>query len=98
MTQHDKVQHNLKFYADSLYITPKYLIHVVKNVSGKTPGELIQEALIAHAKLLLKNLNNSVSSVADELHFSDQASFSKFFKKHTGMSPLSYRQRAKISN
>jgi AraC-like DNA-binding protein len=92
LAQHDKVQHNLKFYADSLFITPKYLISAVKNACGKTPGELIDEALVADAKLLLKNMNNSVGSVAEELHFSDQAAFSKFFKKHTGFSPQAYRR------
>jgi AraC-like DNA-binding protein len=91
LAQHDKVQHNLKFYADSLFITPKYLIHAVKNASGKTPGKLIHEALLAEAKLLLKDPTGTIASVADELHFSDQASFSKFFKKHTGLSPQSYR-------
>jgi AraC-like DNA-binding protein len=93
LAQHDKVQHNLKFYADSLFITPKYLIHAIKNACGKTPGELIAEALVADAKLLLKNMNHSVGSVAEELHFSDQAAFSKFFKKHTGLSPSSYRTK-----
>lgn len=92
LAQHDKVQHNLKFYADSLFITPKYLIHAIKNACGKTPGELIDEALVADAKLLLKNMNHTVGSVAEELHFSDQAAFSKFFKKHTGLSPQTYRK------
>ncbi len=91
LAQHDKVQHNLKFYADSLFITPKYLIHTVKNASGKTPGKLIDEALVAEAKLLLKDLGQTISSIAEDLHFSDQASFSKFFKKHTGLSPQFYR-------
>ena len=91
-TQHDKVQHNLKFYADTLFITPKYLIHAIKNASGKSPGKLIDEAIVEEAKLLLKETNLSIASVAEELHFSDQASFSKFFKKHTGLSPLSYRR------
>src|SRR5258705_1214959 len=91
LAQHDKVQHNLKFDADPLFIAPKYLIHAVKNASGKTPGKLIDEALLAEAKLLLKDLRYTIASVADELHFGDQASFSKFFKKHTGLSPQSYR-------
>ena len=92
LAQHDKMQHTLKFYADSLFITPKYLIHAIKNASGKSPGKLIDEAIVAEAKLLLKNTSLSIATVAEELHFSDQASFSKFFKKHTGFSPLSYRR------
>ena len=92
LAQHDKVQHTLKFYADTLFITPKYLIHAIKNASGKSPGKLIDEALVDEAKLLLKESSLSLASVAEELHFSDQASFSKFFKKHTGFTPLSFRK------
>lgn len=91
LAQHDIAEHNLKFYADSLFITPKYLIHAIKNASGKTPGKLIDEAIVAEAKLLLKDLSHTIASVADQLHFSDQASFSRFFKKHTGFTPVSYR-------
>jgi AraC-like DNA-binding protein len=92
LAKQDKVQHNLKFYADTLFITPKYLIHAIKNASGKSPGKLIDEAIVEEAKLLLKETNLSIASVAEELHFSDQASFSKFFKKHTALTPLSYRR------
>ena len=35
---HATLQHSLKFYADSLFITPKYLISAIKNASGKTPS------------------------------------------------------------
>jgi len=97
LAQHDKVQHNLKFYADTLFITPKYLIHAIKNASGKPPGKLIDEAIVEEAKLLLKDTSLTIASVAEELHFSDQASFSKFFKKHTGHNPLSYRRENKSS-
>lgn len=92
LAQHDKLQHTLKFYADSLFITPKYLIHAIKNASGKSPGKLIDEAIVAEAKLLLKDTSHNIASIAEELHFSDPASFSKFFKKHTGYNPLSYRR------
>jgi AraC-like DNA-binding protein len=92
LAQQDKVQHTLKFYADTLFITPKYLIHAIKNASGKSPGKLIDEAIADEAKLLLKDTRLSIASVAEDLHFSDQASFSKFFKKNTGFTPLSYRR------
>lgn len=93
LIEHDKIQHNLKFYADSLFITPKYLIHAIKNASGKTPGKLIDEAIIAEAKLLLMDYDNSIAMVAEYLRFSDQASFSKFFKKNTGTTPVSFRTK-----
>jgi AraC-like DNA-binding protein len=91
LAQTEKKKHNLKFYADSLFITPKYLIYAIKKSSGKTPGRLIDEAIIAEAKLLLRNRDNTISVISEQLHFSDQASFSKFFKKNTGITPASYR-------
>ena len=54
---------------------------------GKTPGKLIHEAIVAEPKLLLKDASHNIASVADELHFRDQASFGKLFKKHTGFTP-----------
>lgn len=89
--QHDKTEHHLKFYADALFITPQYLIHAIKHACGRTPGALIDEALIAEAKLLLSHKVLSLAGIAEQLRFSEQAAFSKFFKKHTGSSPSAYR-------
>lgn len=93
LIQTDRKKHSLKFYADSLFITPKYLIHAIKKSSGKTPGKLIDEAIIAEAKMLLKDQDQTVATVSDRLQFSDQASFSKFFKKNTGITPVSFRSQ-----
>lgn len=93
LAKNDNKKHKLKFYADSLFITPKYLIHAIKKSSGKTPGKLIDEAIVAEAKLLLKDPEQTVAAVSEQLQFSDQASFSKFFKKNTGITPYSYRSR-----
>lgn len=87
----DKKKHSLKFYADSLFITPKYLIHAIKKSSGKTPGKLIDEAIVTEAKLLLRDRDHTIATVSERLQFSDQAAFSKFFKKNTGITPVSYR-------
>ncbi len=94
LLQTDRKKHSLKFYADSLFITPKYLIHAIKKSSGKTPGKLIDEAIVAEAKLLLRDPEHTVATVSEQLQFSDQASFSKFFKKNTGITPLSFRSRS----
>lgn len=59
---------------------------------SKSPRDIIHQVLAVEARLLLKNPNLNVSEVAAQLKFSDQASFSKFFKKHTGRSPLEYRK------
>jgi AraC-like DNA-binding protein len=93
LAKSDKKKHSLKFYADSLFITPKYLIQTIKKSSGKTPGKLIDEAIVAEAKMLLRDPEHTIASVSEHLQFSDQASFSKFFKKNTGITPVSFRSR-----
>ncbi|NJO25503.1 MAG: AraC family transcriptional regulator [Bacteroidia bacterium] len=44
------------------------------------------------AKLLLDNPALSIAEIADELNFSDQSFFGKYFKRLAGMSPKEYRQ------
>ncbi len=88
-------EHQLRFYADALFVTPKYLIQAIKKVTGKTPGAIIDEAIIIAAKIQLKTAALSMEQTAESLHFSDQASFSKFFKKHVGCPPSSFRSLPK---
>jgi len=91
LRDHMKEQRSVNFYADLLHITPKHLSMCVKEITGKTCGEMIDEMVVAEAKALLHNPELTVGHVADELNFSDQYFFSKYFKKRTGKSPLHYR-------
>lgn len=79
-------------YSTELCVTPVYLSRVIKSVTGKTAMEWINEARISEAKIMMRNGDISIQEISEELNFSDQSSFGKFFKKHTGMSPLEYRR------
>ena len=89
---HSSTQRSVTFYADKLSISPKYLTEIVKEDTGKTAGESIAEIVILEAKILLQNPALTISQIADSLHFSDQSTFGKFFKKSTGFSPVAYKQ------
>lgn len=89
-----KVHRNVQFYADALYVSPKHLTETIKEVTGKTAGEWIDDAVVLEAKVLLRNHEINIAQVADEIHFPDQSSFGKYFKKHTGFSPTEYRSQA----
>lgn len=91
LREHIKEQRSVNFYADKLYVTPKHLSMCVKETTGKTCGEIIDEMVVEEAKALLHDPELTIGHVADELHFSDQYFFSKYFKKRTGMSPMNYR-------
>ncbi len=86
-----KSQRKVNTYADQLNITPKYLTETVKEITGKTAGEIIDGFVLLEAKLLLDNPALSIAEISDELQFSDQSFFGKFFKRHSGLSPKEYR-------
>ena len=86
-----KLQRNVTTYAEQLHITPKYLTETVKEITGKTASEIIDDFVLLEAKLLLDDPALSIAEIADELHFSDQSFFGKYFKRHSGLSPKEYR-------
>ena len=93
LIKYGTTEHRLKFYADALFISEKYLIHAIRRATGKTPGTLIDEAILDEARIRLRDRRSTIAVIAEALHFSDQASFSKFFKKHTGQTPNAFRQQ-----
>lgn len=92
LRQNFKEHHEVQFYADKLCITRKYLSKIISKTMGKSTKEVINHFLILEAKLLLRKPGITLSDVITELQFLDLASFSKFFKKHTGQSPSNYRK------
>jgi AraC family transcriptional regulator, transcriptional activator of pobA len=89
--RHYKEHRNVQFYADALFVSSKHLTETIKEVTGRTSGEWIEDAVILEAKVLLRNHEISIAQVAENIHFPDQSSFGKYFKKHTGLSPSDYR-------
>ena len=91
--KHFKEQHAVAYYAEALRMTRGNLSRTVAAVSGKSPIQWMNNALVTEAKIMLHKPDKSVKQVADELNFADQSTFGKFFKKHTGMTPVEYRQK-----
>ena len=81
------------FYAKQLYISDKYLIEVVKKATGKTPHQIIDEALLKEAYVMLGNPGYSITQIADLLQFSSVSAFGRFFKKYASISPTEYRRQ-----
>ncbi|WP_072356895.1 AraC family transcriptional regulator [Chitinophaga sancti] len=91
LTQHFRKRREVDFYAEILNVTPKYLTKCVRDILGKSTSEVITQMVIVEAKIMLSNLSDPISKIAEELAFSDQFFFSKFFKRATGISPSEYR-------
>lgn len=82
-----------RFYADRLNISLGHLFSVIKRVSGKSPGEWIDDYVTEEARALLKGTNLTVQQISHQLGFPSQSFFGKFFKRVTGLSPKEYREK-----
>lgn len=92
LAENCRTWHEVTDYSTRLCVTPVYLSRTVKSMSGLTAMDWINKARIAEAKIMLRKQDVSIQQVADALGFSDQSAFGKFFKKHTGKSPVEYRK------
>jgi AraC family transcriptional activator of pobA len=92
----ENYQNNLSVtqYARRLAISPNHLTQMVKQITGKTSIELLQEKLIVETKRLLIHTNLTVSEISDKMSFDDQSYFTKYFKNKTGTTPLQYRKKS----
>ncbi len=91
LTQNVRQQHGVNFYATQLCISPQYLGQIVRSMADKTVFFFISNAVIGEVNLLLANSSLPLKQVALEMNFSDQATFTKYYKRHTGLTPLAYR-------
>ena len=88
-----KSQHEIGWYAEKLCLTPKYFSSVIRQITGKSAAQWINEMLILHAKRLLYTRRDmNVQQIAFELGFKGNANFCRFFKDQTGLRPSEYRQ------
>lgn len=84
-------EHQPGYYASILNITPKALGRITKQHFNKTLTDLIAERIVIEAKRALYLTSKPVKAIANDLGFSDEFHFSRYFKNHTDVSPQSYR-------
>ena len=82
------------FYAELACLTPKYFSAVIHQETGQTVAYWIRTKIVSEAKMLLHVRHDlSVQAIANMLGFDEQASFSRYFKRETGMSPSAFREK-----
>lgn len=84
-------ERSVVFYADRLYLTSRYLSTLIKQTSGRTVMDWVNEAVVQEAKLLLRHSDKLVYQIADELNFPNASFFCKYFRRLTGKTPHEYR-------
>lgn len=84
------------YYADLLHITPKYLNLITRCMSGHTAKTLINQYVVLQLKLSLRTERKSAKQLAWDYHFSDLSFFCRYFKQHTGMTPMEFVRKENI--
>ncbi len=85
-------EHNIDFYAQHLFLSPRYMSTLVKQVSGKAAKQWIDDAIITRIKVELRHTNKSAAEIADEMNFPNPSFFCKYFKRMTGMTTQVFRE------
>ena len=65
--------------------------HRIRNLTGKTPAELVRDMRLKHACILLKRTNINMSELAVNVGFMTAENFINIFREKFGMTPLEYR-------
>ena len=93
IAEHYCKSHSVGYYADLFFLSPKYFSDVIKKETGHSAKHWIGAYLIREAKLLLRSRRDlNIQQISDMLGYDDQTSFSRHFKKETGMSPSKYKK------
>ena len=88
----DAKRHKVKFYADQLAVTPKYLNVVCKQYSNQTALKWIEHYLLEDIRYYLRNTDLTIKEVSNLLGFPNVSFFGSYVKKHFGVSPSNVRK------
>ncbi|MBE0392871.1 helix-turn-helix transcriptional regulator [Flavobacterium sp. PL002] len=82
---------NVKDYANKLFISTKHLNQVVKEFTLNTAKHFIDDFVILETKRAMVSSNTSLKEIAFAVGFDEVTNFTKFFKKHTDLTPKEFK-------
>lgn len=91
--QHCLLQKDVTFYANELCISPRYLTAITRKVTGEAAKEIIDKHIILEIKVLLQSTEMTIQEISNRLNFPNQSYLARYFKRHTGKSPIDYRDK-----
>jgi two-component system, response regulator YesN len=83
---------SLRTVAAEVGLSSGRLAHLVKEVTGRSVLQIVQQARVRHAQNLLERTSRSCTEIAYETGYNDQSYFIKHFRRITGTTPSRYRR------
>ena len=87
-----RTEREVRYYAERLNVSPKYLSATVKRVTGHSVSSYINRATVPILKGFLDDERLSLTQIADRMNFTSLSYFSRYCTKHLGQSPSEYRR------
>ena len=84
-------ERDVSYYAERLHVSSKYLSATAKRVTGHSVSSYIDRHTIPILKNYLEDERLSLTQIAERMNFTTLSYFSRYCKKHLGMSPSEYR-------
>ena len=82
----------LQTMGEALHISPYYLSHVFKQMSGYSPVQYLLRRRIGEAQTLLITTDLSITRIAEMVGYDTQSYFNLQFTKNVGLPPNKFRQ------
>jgi AraC-like DNA-binding protein len=97
LSQYYETQRQVSFYASKLFVTPKHLSTMVKEVTHLPIQEWINNVTILNIKHRLLTSTDTVLQISEDLNFQTPSTFVRYFRQHTGITPSKYRNTHEFS-
>jgi AraC-like DNA-binding protein len=91
VNKHGSRERRIQFYAERLLLSPNRLSTIIKDYSGHTIMEWLNEKTLLQAKVLLRHSDLMIYEIADRLGFPEPTAFNRYFKREVGVTPSEYR-------
>ncbi|WP_394678900.1 helix-turn-helix domain-containing protein [uncultured Sphingobacterium sp.] len=92
-----KTQKQVSYYAKEMFISEKRLNQATSKLFGKTSKEIINDRVMLEAKRILAHTNESVKEICYSLGFEEPTNFIKYFKKHSAITPIEFREKNSVA-
>ena len=87
-----RTEREMRYYAERLNVSPKYLSATVRRMTGNSVTSFIDRHAVPILKKYLNDHRLSITQICEKMNFTTLSYFSRYCKKHLGMSPQEYRK------
>ena len=92
--QKNYVDVTLDMLVDTFHLSKPYLSKYIKEKAGMTFQEVVREERMKKARMLLKETNQTVETIAANVGYENVEHFNRLFKKAYDMTPVQYRKQS----